>query len=117
MLQPGRAKKVPIHLNEDTAAERDFLYYEIFSFLFARGVAGATLLRPQAGFGAHHQIHDPNHGVRSHTHMPVRIEFIEAAETVERLMPELCRLLSDGLIEAHDTTIYKSALMQPTAAL
>ena len=57
MLHPGPAKKVTIHLNEDTAAERDFLYNEIFSFLFSHGVAGANLVRPDAGFGSHHRVH------------------------------------------------------------
>ena len=114
MLQPGLAKKVTIHLNEDTAAERDFLYHEIFAFLFARGIAGATLVRPQAGFGAHHRIHDAELGRDAGGHMPIRIEFVEAPDIVDQLMPELCRLLSDGLIEAHDTTVYKAATGQPS---
>jgi len=109
MLHPGPAKKVTIHLNEDTAAERVFLYNEIFSFLFARGVAGANLLRPDAGLGSHHRVHQTDLGHGGHEHMPVRIEFIESVEKVESLMPDLCALLSDGLIEAHDTTIYKSS--------
>jgi uncharacterized protein len=106
MLRPGLAKKVTIHLNEDTAAKRDFLYNEIFSFLFARGVAGASLIRPDAGFGSHHRVHDSEPG--SGEHMPVRIEFIESPEQVASLMPDLCELLSDGLIEAQDTTVYKA---------
>jgi PII-like signaling protein len=108
MLHPGPAKKVTIHLNEDTAAERDFLYNEIFSFLFAHDVAGANVVRPDASFGAHHRVHQPHLGPGPSQHMPVRIEFIESPEKVEGLMPELCALLSDGLIEAHDTIIYKS---------
>jgi hypothetical protein len=27
---------------------------------------------------------------------------------VDRLLPELCAILSDGLIEAQETTVYKS---------
>jgi uncharacterized protein len=110
MLRPGLAKKVTIHLNEDTASTRDFLYNEIFSFLYERGVAGATLLRPDAGFGAHHRLHESDHGRAAAEHMPVRIEFIDTPEVVADLMPALCELLSDGLIEAQDTTIYKGAV-------
>lgn len=112
MLQPGLAKKVTIHLNEDTAAKRDFLYNEIFSFLYQRGVAGATLIRPDAGFGSHHRIHESEHGHAAGEHMPVRIEFVESPECVASLMQDLCELLSDGLIEAHDTTVYKSKAAQ-----
>lgn len=88
----------------------DFLYTEIFSFLYERGVAGATLLRPAAGFGSHHRLHQGEHGYLASEHMPVRIEFIESPARVEALMPTLCDLLSDGLIEAHDTFVYKSAM-------
>lgn len=109
MLLPGRATKVTIHLNEDTAAKRDFLHTEIFSFLFARGVAGASLIRPDAGFGSHHRVHQADLGEGAPEHTPVRIEFIESPEKVTGLMPELCDLLTDGLIEAHETTVYKSA--------
>lgn len=109
MLHPGLAKKVTIHLNEDTAAKLDFLYKEIFSFLFERGVAGAALLRPAAGFGSHHRVHNAELDHSSGEHMPVRIEFIDSPERVAGLMPDLCELLSDGLIEAHDTTVYKAA--------
>lgn len=109
MLEPGLAKKVTIHLNEDTYAARDFLYNEIFEFLFERGVAGANMVRPAAGFGSHHRVHQTDLGRDGNEHMPVRIEFIESPEKVASLMPDLCALLSDGLIEAHDTIIYKAA--------
>ena len=66
-------------------------------------MAGASLLRPAAGFGSHHQLHESEHGHNVGDHMPVRIEFIETAERVAELMPALCELLTDGLIEAHKT--------------
>ncbi len=109
MLRIGPARKVSIYINEDTVATSDFLYNQIFAFLLARGVAGATLLRPQAGFGSHHRVHDAEHGRDSSDHMPVRIEFVESTDTVEALMPDLCAMVTDGLIEAHDTVVYKAA--------
>src|SRR4029434_5791978 len=109
MLRPGPAKKVSIHLNEDTVARTDFLYNEILSFLFARGIAGASLLRPDAGFGSHHRMHRPHGDEGGGEHMPVRIEFIECPGTVAALMPDLCALVAAGLIEVQDTTIYKAA--------
>jgi PII-like signaling protein len=113
MLRPGLAKKVTIHLNEDTVSKSDFLYNEILSFLYERGVAGASMLRPAAGFGSHHRLHEAEHGHTGREHMPVRIEFIDSPERVADLLPDLCELLSDGLIEAHDTIVYKSAALAP----
>jgi PII-like signaling protein len=106
------AKKITIHLNEDTVARHDFLYNEIFSFLRERGVAGATLIRPAAGFGSHHRTHSTESGMAEREHLPVRIEFIETKDAAEALLPALCELITDGLIEVHDTTILKSAVRE-----
>jgi PII-like signaling protein len=114
MLSPGPAVKVIIHLNEDTSAERDFLYAEIFKFLYARGISGATMIRPHASFGAHHQIHTTGAVLTGGEHLPVRIEFLEMAAVVERMLPELCELVTDGVIESHPTTIIKAAARQQT---
>ena len=112
MLEAGLAKKVTIHLNEDTTARRDFLYNEIFTLLRERGVAGATLIRPAAGFGTHHRTHSTEGGLAEKEHLPVRIEFIESREAVDALMPFLCELITDGLIEAHETTVVKAAVRE-----
>ena len=112
MLQPGPAKKVTIHLNEDTSSGHDFLFREIFSFLLEHGVAGASLIRPSAGFGSHHRLHDHDSAGAEGRHLPVRIEFIESKEMLDSILPELCRLTSDGLIEVQDTTIVKTIAIQ-----
>jgi len=109
MLATGLARKITIHLNEDTSAGHDFLYNEIFSFLRERGVAGATLIRPQAGFGSHHRTHSTD---GDSEHLPVRIEFIETREAADALLPSLCELITDGLIEAHETTVIKAVAQE-----
>ena len=110
LLAPGLAKKVTIHLNEDTSSRSDFLSREILSLLLREGVAGATLLRPEAGFGYHQRVHSQEGGIDTAQHMPLRIEFVDVAQTVERLIPPLMELLTDGMIEAHDTVILKAAV-------
>ena len=104
MLVPGPAKKVTIHLNEDTSAAADFLYNEVFHFLLDRGISGANLIRPAAGFGTHRKIH-----VRQGDHRPIRIEFVESVEKFYEILPDLLNLVTDGLVEAQDTTVYKAA--------
>lgn len=116
MLAPGPAKKVTIHLNVDTISHRDFLSNEILSFLFEHGVAGATVTRPEAGFGSHHRIHKPGGGIDADRHMPIRIEFIESQAKFDALLPRLEKLLTDGVIEAHDTTILKAAAASDNVA-
>lgn len=111
MLKIGPAQKVTIHLNEDTVASDGFLYDDIFAFLFESGISGATLFRPAAGFGSHHRVHTSHLGAPGETeHLPVRIEFIELSEKVAELLPRLCAMVSDGMVEAQDTMIHKVAV-------
>ena len=109
MLIPGPAKKVTIHLNEDTSSRSDYLSHEILSLLLKQGVAGATVLRPEAGFGSHHRIHTQEGGADTAQHMPLRIEFIDTERNIAILLPLLQELVTDGLIEAQDTVILKAA--------
>jgi PII-like signaling protein len=110
MLACGLAKKVTIHLNEDTSSRRDFLSREILALLLEQNVAGASVVRPESGFGSHHRMHTLDGGLDTAHHMPLRIEFIDSAKNVEALLPRLTDLLTDGLIEAHDTMVLKVAV-------
>ena len=109
MLRPGPAKKVTVHLNEDTSAESDFIYEQVFRFLLEKGVAGATLIRPSEGFGTHRHRHSEGAMGSAGDHLPVRIEFIDTPEVVASLLPSLCDLVRDGLIDVQDTTVVKAA--------
>ncbi len=109
MLVPGPAKKVTIHLNEDTSSQSDYLSQEILSLLLSQGVAGATLLRPEAGFGSHHRIHTREGATDSDPHMPLRIEFIDTEQNIAKFLPLLEGLVTDGLVEAQDIVILKAA--------
>jgi PII-like signaling protein len=109
VLIPGPAKKITIHLNEDTSSRSDYLSHEILSLLLKQGVAGATVLRPEAGFGSHHRIHTQEGGADTAQHMPLRIEFIDTEQNIAILLPLLQELVTDGLIEAQDTVILKAA--------
>jgi PII-like signaling protein len=109
MLTIGPALKVIIHVNTDVSSRENFLHEDILQFLFRRGIAGATLLRVQAGFGAHHRLHTQGAVGAKGEHSSVRIEFIENKERVDAILPDLCELVTDGLVEVHATTILKVA--------
>jgi hypothetical protein len=108
VLSPGPAKKVTIHINEDTSSNEDFLSREIVALLLRENVAGATVFRPSQGFGSHHRMHSQEDGAEAARHMPVRIEFIESPAKVEALSSLLCELVTDGLIEIQDTVVLKA---------
>jgi PII-like signaling protein len=108
MLSQGTAKKVTIYVNEDARYHHGPLYEAVMHFLLQKNVAGATATRCLSGFGSHHQLHTPKIEVLAE-HLPIRIEFIETAERVDALLPDLYEMVGDGLIEVQETTVVKIA--------
>src|SRR5262252_2854652 len=111
MLKKGAAKKVTIYVNEDTQYHMQPLYEAILTYLMHKGVSGATASRAMIGFGPHHVMHTTRTEFLTE-HLPVRVEFIESEEKLNALLPSLYDMVTDGLIEVHDTTIVKSAMQE-----
>jgi len=112
MLPKGSAKKVTIYLNQDTRTHIEPLWSTVLGFLRHKHVAGATLVRADAGFGAHEQFHDPRSEYLAE-HSPVRIEFIETPQRVDELLPTLYEMVTDGLITVQDLTVVKCCANDP----
>jgi hypothetical protein len=108
MLQPGKAVKVTIYLSDGVTHHGAPLYSSILDFLFYRGVAGATVTKGIAGFGADHHMHAA-HLVEISDRLPIKIEFIESREKVESLLGKLEDLAGTGLIEMQETLVAKPA--------
>jgi uncharacterized protein len=108
MLTPGKAVKVTVYLSEGATHHGVPVYTSILDFLFYRGVAGATVLKGIAGFGADHHMHAA-HLLEVSDHLPLKIEFIESREKVDALLGKLEELCGTGLIEFHEVTVAKPA--------
>ncbi len=108
MLTAGKAVKVSIYLSEGSTHHGASTYSSILDFLYFRGVAGATVLKGVAGFGADHHIHSANF-VEISDHLPLKIEFVETREKVNELMGKLEELAGSGMIEVQETLIAKPA--------
>jgi PII-like signaling protein len=106
MVQSGPAKKITIYVNEDSRHHGAPLYEAILSYLLKNGASGATAWKATAGFGSHHLLHTPKIELLAE-HLPVRVELVETAAKVDELLPGLCELVGDGLIEVQDTTVVR----------
>jgi PII-like signaling protein len=106
VLPKGPAKKVTIYINEDTRYHAGPLWSAVYEFLQHKRVSGATVLRPIEGFGANHHTHSFRMEATME-HMPIRIEFVDTAERVQEVLPNLYEMVRDGLIEVQDTTIIR----------
>lgn len=114
MLQPGKAVKVTIYLSDGATHHGVPLYSSILDFLFFRGVAGATVTKGIAGFGADHHMHTEQL-VEISDRLPIKIEFIESREKVEAILGKLEELAGSGLIEMQETTVAKPAQLSKPA--
>lgn len=108
MLNAGKAVKVSIYLSEGATHHGVPVYSSILDFLFFRGVAGATVFKGVAGFGADHHMHAANM-VEISDRLPIKIEFIDTQEKVDALLGKLEELAGSGLIETQEVTVAKPA--------
>jgi PII-like signaling protein len=115
MLKAGAAKKVSIYVGEDHKYHGQSLYSAILDFLFYRGISGANVVRGIAGFGADHHLHTTRIE-RMTENLPIKIEFIEAPEKIDELLPKLEEMAGTGLIEIQDTTVLKPSEESKKAA-
>jgi len=104
MLKPGPAKKVTIYLGEDVHRGREPLYLAILNYLFSHRVSGATVLKGVAGFGRHHHLHTARI-LEISGNLPIKIEFIETADVLEHILPELLELAGDAVVDVQDTNV------------
>jgi CBS domain-containing protein len=100
----GKAKRVRIYLSAGEKIGHHAAWLAMLEYLRRENAQGATLLRGASGFGATGHIHTP-HLVDVAQDLPVVLEWIDARETVERLLPRLKEMISRGLITVEDTEI------------
>ncbi len=94
---PRDAVKVSLYISEGDEWNHRPLHLEVLRMLHARGIAGGTVLRAVAGFTAKGRV-ETTSLVDAGGKLPLVIEFIDAAEKVESVMPELKRMSGNRLI-------------------
>jgi PII-like signaling protein len=93
----GDGKLVRIFIGEGDRAGREPLYDVIVRLARERGLAGATVLRGLAGFGAKSRLHTASI-LRLSADLPIVIEIVDRPERIDAFLPELDRLVTEGLI-------------------
>jgi len=104
MLTTGKAVKVTLYLSDGARHHGVPVYSSVLDFLFHSGIAGATVVKGVAGFGARHRLHSA-HILEISDHLPIKVEFIETREKVDAILPELEKRAGSGLIEVQETSI------------
>lgn len=73
------------------------LYQRIVEEARKLGLSGATVLRGMMGFGAGSEIHMTK-WVRLSDDLPVVVEIVDSEEQIDKLMPNLRRVIGDGFV-------------------
>ncbi|MBI5564117.1 MAG: DUF190 domain-containing protein [Chloroflexi bacterium] len=102
----GPGKKLTIYIGEADRAGARPLYQAILEKLKKEGLAGATVTRGVAGFGAHSRIHTAAL-LQLSEDLPLIIEVIDTPEKIEQGVAAIGPLIKEGLVTLHDVEIVK----------
>jgi len=108
MQLQGKALRVIIYIGESDHYQGKALSMALLQFLKQEGAAGATVVRGLAGFGARSRIHTATI-VDLSTDLPIRLEWIDQPEVVERLLPQVRQMVDDGLITVEEVDVVQYA--------
>ncbi len=86
-----------IFLGESDKWEGRPLWSALLEVFRAKGLAGATVLRGVAGFGAASIIHAAGI-LKLSADLPLIIEVVDSEERLNQILPEVDRMLGGGLI-------------------
>ena len=104
MLTTGKAVKVTVYLSDGAKHKGVPVYTSLLDFLHDNGIAGASVFKGVAGFGAHRRIHAA-HIVELSDHLPIKVEFIDSREKVESILPQIEERCGCGLIELQEASV------------
>jgi PII-like signaling protein len=86
-----------IHIGERDKHDGRPLHEAILHLLRARHLAGATVIRAIAGFGATARLHTDK-VLRLSVDLPIVIECVDTEENITAVLPELDGMIGGGLI-------------------
>lgn len=93
----GEGQLLRIFVGESDRWDGRPLYEAIVRRAREEGLAGATVLRGLAGFGAHSRIHTSNL-LRLSEGLPVVVEIVDRSERIERFVPLLDEMVDEGMM-------------------
>jgi len=84
------------------------LHQAILNMLRREKMAGATVIRGLAGFGAKSHLHSTQLLALSQD-LPLVIECVDTQENIDRVMPKIDEMIEDGLITLEKVNVVRYA--------
>jgi PII-like signaling protein len=109
MTLPDEGKLLRIFIGENDKHDGLPLFEWIVRTAREQGLAGATVLRGLAGFGAHSRLHTAKI-LRLSDDLPVIVEIVDTEEKIEAFLPLIDAAIVEGLatVEKVEVRFYRS---------
>lgn len=111
----GERTLMRIFIGESDKHHGKPLYEALIERMRAKGLAGATVLRGVAGFGASSKVHSDK-VLRLSLDLPLIIEVVETEEAINAILPDLDEMIGGGLItlERARVIMYRPGNVRPS---
>lgn len=109
MILPKDGKLLRIFIGESDKHEGQPLHEWILRRAREHGLAGATVIRGLAGFGARSRLHTAK-VLRLSSDLPIVVEIVDAEEKIESFLPVIDGAIGEGLatVEKVEVRFYRS---------
>lgn len=97
MKIPEEGKLLRIFIGESDRHDGKPLHEAILHLARQEGLAGCTVIKGVEGFGAASRIHTAKI-LRLSEDLPIVIEIVDAVEKIDRFLPHLDPMVTDGLV-------------------
>lgn len=104
-MLPEKVRRVTIYVNEADEWHGKPVHLEILRYLQQQGCAGGTVLHGVAGFTKSAGVVTTSL-VDAGGKLPLVIEYIDAPQTVQRVLPHLREMVGNRLITLEDLELY-----------
>ena len=105
-LMGKKAKRLSIYIGESDQWRGKPLYVALLETLRTHGMAGATVTRGLAGFGAHSVVHTATI-LRLSLDLPLIIHVIDSPEKIDMILKIIAPMVGEGLIILEDVDVVK----------
>jgi hypothetical protein len=112
MQIPHDAVLLRIFIGEDDKFQHQPLYEAIVLKAREIQLAGATVLRGQAGFGHSSRLHTTKI-LRLSQDLPVVVEIVDSKEKIDAFLPVLDGMMSSGLVTIEKVQVLQYGKAQP----
>jgi uncharacterized protein len=105
MILNGQARMIRVHFGENDRWHGRPLHEAIIEEARRQDLAGATAYRGIEGYGASSRIHRKHRFTSSD--LPIMVAIVDTAEKIERFLPTLKDMVSEGLIAISDVEVIR----------